>query len=176
MLHRLLLIFSLLSLVTGKGHEIRTRLNTTKECSCPHQHDKLGSVAAPDCPGSSNSTPAASCASIIACNPSAPSGYYWISSGSYPPVANRMYCYMEADKCGVKGVMRVAYIDMKDTAVNCPKPLTPYNLDSGRRLCGSANLTRTTCDSVIFPTHGFNYQHVCGKAVGFSYHHPCGFW
>ena len=70
----------------------------------------------------------------------------------------------------------MAHIDMKDTAVNCPKPLTQYNLDSGRRLCGSANLTRTTCDSVIFPTHGFNYQHVCGRAVGFSYHHPCGFW
>ena len=162
-----ILISCLLALVAGKGHE---------ECLCPRPVDTPPPLPIEDCPGNSASNPAASCALILACNPSAPSGYYWISSGSSPPVANRMYCYMEADKCGVKGVMRVAHIDMKDTAVNCPKPLTQYNLDSGRRLCGSANLTRTTCDSVIFPTHEFNYQHVCGRAVGFSYHHPCGFW
>ena len=72
-----------------------------------------------------------------------------------------------------EGVMRVAHIDMRNTFVNCPTPLTQYELDSGKRMCGSTNSLSATCDSVIFPTHHFSYQHVCGKAAGFSYYHPC---
>ena len=131
------------------------------------------------CPdGDTVDNPADSCRAILDCNPSAPSGYYWISNGSgvLPENSTSVYCYMEADKCGVRGVMRVANIDMRNTSVNCPAPLTQYELDSGRRLCASTNTTPTTCDSVIFPTHHFSYSHVCGRAVGFSFHHPCGFW
>ena len=43
-------------------------------------------------------------------------------------------------------------------------------------MCGSTSPLSTTCDSVIFPTHHFSYQHVCGKAAGFSYYHPCAFY
>ena len=130
------------------------------------------------CPGGSADNPADSCRTVLDCNPSAPSGYYWIGNGSgvLPEKSTFVYCYMEADKCGVRGVMRVAHIDMKNTSVNCPSPLTQYQLDTGERVCGSTNPTGVTCDSVIFPTHHFSYQHVCGKAVGFSYHHPCAFW
>ena len=131
------------------------------------------------CPGSSADRPATSCGSILDCNPLAPSGYYWITNGARPQLRipiHYVYCYMEADKCGVRGVMRVAHIDMRNTSVNCPTPLTQYELDSGERLCGSTNSTRTTCDSVVFPTHHFSYQHVCGRAVGYSYHHPCAFF
>ena len=167
----LLLFFalSLLSLTAGKYH-------AAKECICPTLATEV--TPTPDnspteCPGDTKDDPADSCKAIIDCNPSAPSGYYWISNGvnSY-----LMYCYMEADKCGMKGVMRVAHIDMKNPSVNCPPPLTEHKPDSGRRLCASTNTTRTTCDSVIFPTHRFRYHHVCGRAVGFSFHHPCGFW
>ena len=168
----LFLVFSLLALAAGKGHE-------AKECTCPTAAT-AATVVTPTpenkpkkCPGATARTPADSCRAILDCNPSAPSGNYWISSGAQPHL---MYCYMEADKCGVKGVMRVAYINMKDPSVNCPSPLTQYELDSGTRLCASTNTTRTTCDSVIFPTHRFSYHHVCGRAVGFSFHHPCGFW
>ena len=126
--------------------------------------------------GTTADNPADSCKAILDCNPSAPSGYYWIGNGSRTENSNFVYCYMEADKCGVRGVMRVAHIDMRNTSVNCPAPLTQYQLDTGERLCGSTNSTRTTCDSVVFPTHHFSYQHVCGRAVGYSYHHPCGFW
>ena len=125
------------------------------------------------CPGWSADRPANSCRSILDCNPLIPSGYYWISNGTQPHL---MYCYMEADKCGVRGVMRVAHIDMRNTSVNCPAPLTQYELDSGERMCGSTSPSSTTCDSVIFPTHHFSYQHVCGKAAGFSYYHPCAFY
>ena len=124
------------------------------------------------CPGWSADRPATSCRSILDCNPSTSSGYYWITNGIQPHV---MYCYMEADKCGVRGVMRVAHIDMRISSVNCPAPLTQYQLDSGERVCGSTNTTGQSCDSVIFPTHNLSYQYVCGKAAGFSYFHPCAF-
>ena len=41
---------------------------------------------------------------------------------------------MEAERCGVRGVMRVAHIDMRNTSVNCTTPLTQYALDSGERV------------------------------------------
>ena len=72
--------------------------------------------------------------------------------------------------------MRVAHIDMRNTSVNCPAPLTQYQLDSGERVCGSTNSATQSCDSVIFPTHHLSYQHVCGRAAGFSYFHPCAFY
>ena len=133
-------------------------------------------VAPTLCPGTTADEPADSCRAILNCNPSALSGYYWIGNGSRTENSNFVYCYMEADKCGVRGVMRVAHINMRNTSVNCPAPLTQYELDSGERLCGSTNLLSTTCDSVVFPTHHFSYQHVCGRAVGYSYHHPCAFY
>ena len=114
------------------------------------------------CPGWSADRPATSCHSILGCNPSAPSGYYWITNGTQP---HAMYCYMEADKCGVRGVMRVAHIDMRISSVNCPAPLTQNQLDSGERMCGSTISSWHSCDSVIFPTHHFSYQMCVGRLL-----------
>ena len=82
------------------------------------------------CPGWSADRPASSSHSILDCNPSAPLGYYWIGNGAQP---HYVYCYMEADKCGVRGVMRVAHIDMRNTSVNCPAPHMQDQLDSRGR-------------------------------------------
>ena len=130
------------------------------------------------CPGGTADNPAVSCRAVLDCNPSAPTGYYWIGNGSgvLPENSTFVYCYMEADKCGVRGVMRVAHIDMKNTSVNCPSPLTQYQLDTGERVCGYTKPNGRSCDSVVFPSHRFSYQHVCGKAVGFSYRSPCAFY
>ena len=125
------------------------------------------------CPGLTAEKPADSCGAILDCNPFSPSGYYWITNGTQP---HTMYCYMEADKCGLRGVMRVAHIDMRNTSNNCPAPLTQYQLDLGERVCGSTNSASQSCDSVIFSTQHFSYQHVCGRAAGFSYHRPCAFY
>ena len=125
-----------------------------------------------NCPGWSADRPATSCRFILDCNPSTSSGYYWITNGARPHI---MYCYMETDKCGVRGVMRVAHIDMRISSVDCPAPLTQYELDSGERMCGSTKIGQS-CDSVIFPTHHLSYQYVCGRAAGFSYFHPCAFY
>ena len=73
------------------------------------------------CPRWSADRPANSCHFILDYNPSASSGYYWITNGTQPHL---MYCYMEADKSSVKGVMRVAHINMRSTSVNCPAPHT----------------------------------------------------
>ena len=58
------------------------------------------------CPGATADNPADSCRAILDCNPSAPSGNYWIGNGSgvLPENSTSVYCYMEAGKCGVGGV------------------------------------------------------------------------
>ena len=39
-------------------------------------------------------------------------------------VSKLMHCYMEADKCGVRGMMRVVKIDKTNPGGTCPSPLT----------------------------------------------------
>ena len=85
-----------------------------------------------------------------------------------------MYCYMEADKCLVRGMMRVVNIDMTNPGETCPSPLTNYTVN-GKRLCGGSTPNGRTCSSVTFPTFNYQYTHICGRAVGFSYHQPCAF-
>ena len=50
----------------------------------------------------------------------------------------------EADKCGMRGVMRVAHIDMRNTSVNCPAPLTQYQL--GLEESNASTKTAELCD------------------------------
>ena len=116
--------------------------------------------------------PASSCGDILQCNPEATSQDYWIQTTS----GNRlMYCHMEEDKCGVRGVMRVVNINMTNPKETCPSPLTLY-MANGTRLCGPTYPSGRTCTSVTFPTFNYQYSHVCGRAVGFSYHHPLAFY
>ena len=62
-----------------------------------------------------------------------------------------VYWYMEADTCGVRGVMRMAHIDMRISSVNCPAPLTQYQLDSGE----SNVSTKTELETCDLPYHHF---------------------
>ena len=135
-----------------------TPLPTSQPLSCPV--------------GLTEDNPASSCRDILACNPNASSQNYWIQTESN--VSKSMYCYMEADKCGVRGMMRVVNIDMTNPGEICPSPLTNYTVN-GTRLCGGSNPNGRTCSSVTFSTFDYHYTHVCGRAVGFSYHHPCAF-
>jgi hypothetical protein len=93
-----------------------------------------------------------------------------------------MYCHMEEDKCGVRGVMRVVNIDMTDPNGTCPYSLTQYTLDNGKRICGPTNPTNMSddmvfqfCNSAYFSTRQYPYSMVCGRAVGYQYHQPCAF-
>ena len=126
----------------------------------------------PPCPiGLTKDNPASSCREILACNPNASSQNYWIRTESN--VSKSMYCYMEADKCGVRGMMRVVNIDMTNPGETCPSPLMNYTTN-GKRLCGGS--TGRSCSSVTFPTFNYQYSHVCGRAVGFSYGRPCALY
>ena len=128
--------------------------------------------------GQTRLNPAPSCGSKLNCNPNAKSQNYWIETakeGSTVSVPRIVYCYMEADKCGVRGMMRVVNIDMTNPGETCPSPLTIYTAN-GKRFCGSSKQGGQTCSSVTFPTFSYQYTHVCGRAAGFSYHHPCAFF
>ena len=128
----------------------------------------------PPCPiGLTEDNPASSCREILACNPNASSQNYWIQTGSN--VSKSMYCYMEADKCGVRGMMRVVNIDMTNPGKTCPSHLKLYTVN-GKRLCGGGTPNGQTCSSVTFPTFNYQYTHVCGRAVGFSFRSSCAFY
>ena len=124
--------------------------------------------------GLSEDNPVSSCGDILQCNPEATSQDYWIQTinGS-----RLMYCHMEEDKCGVRGVMRVVNINMTNPEETCPSPLTLY-MANGTRVCGHTGpLDRNEhkCTSVTFPTFNYQYSHVCGRAVGFTYYSACAF-
>ena len=145
---------------------------TLKLTSTPTPSPQPTSQTPPCTVGLTEDNPAFSCRDILACNLNASSQNYWIQAESN--VSESMYCYMEADKCGVRGMMRVVNIDMTNPGGTCPSPLKLYTAKT-KRFCGGSNPHGQTCSSVTFPTFNYQYTHVCGRAVGFSYHRPCAF-
>ena len=111
--------------------------------------------------------PADSCVSILLFAPSLPSGYYWIRSSNGSAV--RVYCDMTRS-CGniTGGWMRVAELDMTDTAIQCPS-----NLMLQTRTCIPKTM-EASCTSVYYPTHT-PYSHVCGMIKADTTGNPDGF-
>ena len=111
---------------------------------------------------SSKNNSATSCKEIHDCNPTAPSGYYWVNTTTGPL---QVYCQMDTNNCGniTGGWMRAAYIDMTNENNACPQGLT-YTVQSSIRMCTSS-LSTAGCTSVNFPTHGVPYTKVCGRAL-----------
>ena len=107
--------------------------------------------------------PATSCEEIHKCNPTAPSGYYWINTTTGPL---QVYCQMETNNCGniTGGWTRVARINMSEPQQTCPSPLR--TLTTPQRMC--AGQTSAGCSTVRYPTLGLNFTQVCGQAVGFK--------
>ena len=113
--------------------------------------------------------PAMSCQHILLCNSDLPSGYYWVYTNHHSNLNRgivRVYCHMEPNICGVAGVMRVAFLNMTDTTVNCPYPLTLVT-QSGKRMCVSPT-SGAHFSTVEFSTYSIDYNYVCGRAVGYS--------
>ena len=125
------------------------------------------------CKGISENNPATSCKEIYVCNPTAPSGYYWINTTTGPL---QVYCHMEANNCGdiTGGWMRAAYIDMTNANNICPQGLN-YTVESSTRMCTRSHTGYNGCSSVTFPTHGVPYTKVCGRARGYQYYRPYSF-
>ena len=111
--------------------------------------------------------PADSCASVLLFAPFFPSGDHWIKSSNGSAV--RVYCDMTRS-CGniTRGWMRVAELDMTDTAIQCPS-----NLMLQTRTC-IPKTSAAACTSVYYPTHT-PYSHVCGMIKADTSGSPDGF-
>ena len=90
----------------------------------------------PLCPcslGLSSYKPAKSCREIFRCNPSSPSGYYWLKSASME--SREVYCDMDTTHCNIRGGwMRLAYLNMNESGASCPTSLRQINTPA--KLCG----------------------------------------
>jgi len=122
----------------------------------------------PPCPrslGLSSYKPAKSCREIFRCNPSSPSGYYWLKSASME--CREVYCDMDTTHCNIRGGwMRVAYLNMTEPGASCPTSLRQINTPA--KLCGRH--TAPGCSSVTYPVDGIRYSKVCGQARGYQYY------
>ena len=127
---------------------------------------------AAQCKGTSDD-PATSCKEIHDCNPTAPSGYYWVNTTTGPL---QVYCQMQTNNCGniTGGWMRAAYIDMTNVNNTCPQGLT-YTVASSTRMCTRSHSGNYGCSSVTFPTHRVPYTKVCGRARGYQYYSTLSF-
>ena len=124
--------------------------------------------------GLTKEQPADSCYHIFTCNPQGQSGTYWIRNGSTAEDgAHQFFCELEEERCGLRGLMRVAYINTSEPCFTCPPPLAQY-WANGTKVCGPS--VKRGCDSVVFPVHGVEYNYVCGRAVGYSFYYPIGFY
>ena len=126
------------------------------------------------CPGYREMYPATSCKIIYECNPTSPSGNYWINSTTGPMQVN---CQMETNNCGdiTGGWTRAAYIDMTNVNNTCPQGLN-YTVISSTRMCTRSHSATYSCSSVTFPTHGIPYTKVCGRARGYQFYNTPTFY
>ena len=112
-------------------------------------------------PKGSFQNPSTSCKSVSAGNES---GKYWIQSTA-TGYASHEYCDMTNTRCGTRGWMRVAKLDMSDTSQQCPSGFR-YASGSGYRGCG----TNGGCVHITFPVHGVRYSKVCGRVNAYQYY------
>ena len=126
------------------------------------------------CLANSENNPATSCKEIHDCDPTAPSGYYWVNTTTRPL---QVYCQMETNNCGniTGGWMRAAFIDMTSANNICPQGLN-YSVESSTRMCTRLHTGYNGCSSVTFPTHGVPYTKVCGRARGYQYYATPAFY
>ena len=72
--------------------------------------------------------------------------------------------------CGSEAWTRVAFVNMTDTAYNCPSGL---NLTSNSRIplrtCGRSHKNLEGCSSTIFNVGNLSYSRVCGRLRGYQY-------
>ena len=124
--------------------------------------------------GLTKELPADSCYHIFTCNPQGQSGMYCIRNGpTAGEGAHQFFCELEEERCGPRGLVRVAHINTSEPCSTCPPPLAQYWANS-IKVCGPA--VERGCDSVVFPVHGVEYNYVCDRTVGYSFYAPLGLY
>ena len=76
-------------------------------------------------------------------------------------------------ECGEGIWYRIAHLNMSNPSETCPTVWNQYATPV--RACGRKNLLVSTCDSVLYPTYGYRYSKVCGRALGYRYGYTDGF-
>ena len=117
---------------------------------------------------------------ITSCKEVNKSGQYAIQTSKEISI---VYCDINPRSCqscnatDSRGWTRIAYIDMTDPTQQCP---SGFKLISGRteplRACGRSPHTGVGCVSTVFPVHGIEYSHVCGRVIGYQIGAPDGFF
>ena len=151
--------------------------STTKRPNPPRPLPTRPPVNGSCAQGLTRDDPALSCDDILICNPYLPSGYYWITTRHQPNQNNvivEVYCHMEGDICRMRGLTRVAHLNMSDPSVNCPPQLITTT-QSGKRMCTSP-VHGPHFSSVVFNTYNIDYSFVCGRAIGFALRGPHAFY
>ena len=114
------------------------------------------------------SCPASSCKEVADTKLSVSrNGIHWLARGVQLFPA---YCSPSISPSESQGWMRVAYVS---ASRGCPSGLEPVTA-GGRKMC--RKIVNTGCSSVIFPTHGFSYSKVCGRAYGYNKDTPDAFY
>ena len=67
-----------------------------------------------------------------------------------------------------QGWTRVSYLNMTNSSHQCPAGWETYT--TPKRTCGR-NSNTASCRSVLYPTNGVSYSHVCGRIIAYQY---CG--
>ena len=86
------------------------------------------------------------------------SGWYWLQSDT-KGFAFKAYCDLTNARCGTRGWMRVANMNMSDPRQHCPSGFR-YTSGTGYRGCGTIG---SGCIHTSFPSNGVCYSKVCGK-------------
>lgn len=75
--------------------------------------------------------------------------------------------------CGDGLWNRIIYLNMNDTSQECPRGWRGY--EGLVRCCGRPVLVRSSCPAVFFPSNGYQYSKVCGRAIGYQQGSPDAF-
>ena len=111
-----------------------------------------------------------SCLDIHSSYPSAPSGYYNITTNNCSAVEVH-YCDMEGTNCGGEGGWtRVAYTNMTQANSNCPGKLEQMSF-SGSSYCGRFS-HGSGCASAFLNYTTIKYRQVCGRVAGYQVEAP----
>ena len=76
-------------------------------------------------------------------------------------------------ECGDGQWKQIAFFDMTDPSQQCPRGWRGYT--SPVRCCGRPVTDRSSCPSVFYGTSGYQYNKVCGRAIGYQQGSPDGF-
>ena len=81
--------------------------------------------------------------------------------------------FVTNSNCGDGQWKRVAFLNMSDPTQECPRGWRGY--PSPVRCCGRPVSDRSSCPAVFFPSYGYQYSKVCGRAIGYQQGSPDGF-